>query len=186
MAIFFTSDTHFNHKNIITFVNRPFETVEQMNHYLIKIWNDTVSKHDIIYHLGDFGFGSEDELENIISQLNGKIILVKGNHDNNRVFRKLKEKELLYEYHEMGLRIRHNKHKLYLTHYPLVISEKPKQWSIHGHVHGQESPYKNHLNVCLDSYDLKDRKPFGKPIGMDELMNMIEQKKKRWFHQEVK
>lgn len=54
MNIFFTSDTHFGHNNIIKLSNRPFSSVEEMNEGLIERWNDVVGAEDIVYHLGDF------------------------------------------------------------------------------------------------------------------------------------
>ena len=89
MGIFFTSDTHFNHKNIIKYepVSRPFVTVEQMNQEIINRWNSVVSNDDIVVHLGDFFMGALDaeEMARIMRQLKCKnIILVKGNHDSKR------------------------------------------------------------------------------------------------------
>lgn len=52
-----------------------------MNETMIKNWNSVVKKDDIVWHLGDFGMGSQEEIRNIVSRLNGKIYLIKGNHD---------------------------------------------------------------------------------------------------------
>ena len=88
MAIFFTSDTHFFHKNIITYCDRPFRTadgqpdVRAMNEGLVKAWNSCVGKDDVVYHLGDFGFGAPAKLLEARKQLNGKVILIRGNHDS--------------------------------------------------------------------------------------------------------
>jgi len=82
MKILVISNTHFNHKNIINYSNRPFKTVEKMNEILIKNWNAKVRKEDIVIHLGDFALGNEEEIRNIKNELNGTIILLKGNHDN--------------------------------------------------------------------------------------------------------
>ncbi len=80
--IYFVSDTHFNHKNIIDYCNRPFNSVDEMNNVLIQNWNATVSNNDIIYHLGDFALGRKDTIMEITSNLNGKKYLIRGNHDN--------------------------------------------------------------------------------------------------------
>ena len=81
MTVFFTSDTHFNHNNILTYCPRPWATVEEMNEGLIENWNHTVGPGDTVYHLGDFAMGDRTMVPNILSRLNGHIILVRGNHD---------------------------------------------------------------------------------------------------------
>ena len=53
---FFTSDTHFGHKNIIRFCKRPFETVDIMDPKLVDAWNSVVKKNSVVFHLGDFTF----------------------------------------------------------------------------------------------------------------------------------
>ena len=63
-GVFFTSDTHFNHTNIIRFCSRPFKDVEHMNETLIANWNRVVGPDNIVFHLGDFCLGgSAEELE---------------------------------------------------------------------------------------------------------------------------
>ena len=80
--LFFTSDLHFYHKNIIDFCSRPFENIEHMNAMLIKNWNSVVQPDDDVIIAGDFMFSSNLEyLENILNQLNGTKWLVLGNHD---------------------------------------------------------------------------------------------------------
>ena len=80
--IFFTADTHFNHKNIIRYLNRPFVDVNHMDDVIIKNWNNVVPKDGIVYHLGDFGFmRSDDDIQGYLSRLNGEIRLILGNHD---------------------------------------------------------------------------------------------------------
>ena len=77
---YFTSDTHFGHANIIKFCNRPFKNVEEMNQKLIENWNSVVGPNDLVFHLGDFAFGGQPLWRYIREQLNGNIILIKGNH----------------------------------------------------------------------------------------------------------
>ena len=79
--IFFTSDTHFWHDNIIKFCNRPFNSIEEMNDTIIENWNKVVGKNDIVFHLGDFCFCGSDKFKDIIERLNGYIYLILGNHD---------------------------------------------------------------------------------------------------------
>lgn len=77
----FTSDTHFGHKNILEYEKevRPFSSVEEMNECLIERWNMVVRKNDVVYHLGDFAFGRHNI--KIAERLLGKKKLIMGNHD---------------------------------------------------------------------------------------------------------
>lgn len=70
--IYFISDTHFNHKNIIKYCNRPFKDVEEMNKVLIENWNNTITDFNTIFHLGDVALTNESEMKEIISKLKGK------------------------------------------------------------------------------------------------------------------
>lgn len=82
--IYFTSDLHLGHKNIIKLIDRPFANVEEMNEVFIHHWNQKIQNNDTVYILGDFTFKmSVLEAHNIIKQLHGHKILIKGNHDKN-------------------------------------------------------------------------------------------------------
>lgn len=85
--IFFTSDTHFGHKNVINFCGRPFRDVKEMNERLIKNWNDRVGVQDMVFHCGDvLWFNSRHETKKIMDRLNGTIYIVLGNHDTRKQF----------------------------------------------------------------------------------------------------
>src|SRR5687767_6005129 len=87
MNTFFTSDTHWGHKNIIKFCSRPYASVEEMDEAMITNWNDRVRPGDTVYHLGDFTFyRREDQQRRIIDSLNGNIKLILGNHDDDLVY----------------------------------------------------------------------------------------------------
>lgn len=81
-AVFFTSDLHFGHENVLAFDNRPFSSVEKMNEELIARWNAKVRPGDIVYVLGDMIWKTEHcTAAELIKKLNGTKILIKGNHD---------------------------------------------------------------------------------------------------------
>ncbi len=88
MATFLTSDTHFGHKNIIDYCDRPYTTLDghpdvwAMNRDLIARWNAVVGVDDEVLHLGDFAMGNKNDWAQIRLSLNGSIVLIKGNHDN--------------------------------------------------------------------------------------------------------
>ena len=66
--VYFTSDTHFNHANIIGFCSRPFKNVNEMNETLIANWNRVVGVDDIVFHLGDFCLGGSAEWTNVLNR----------------------------------------------------------------------------------------------------------------------
>jgi len=78
---FFTADEHYYHANIIKYCNRPFTSVEEMNEILIQNHNEVVKNGDIVVHAGDFSFANKNKTEEIIKQLNGIHIFLKGDHD---------------------------------------------------------------------------------------------------------
>ena len=80
--IYFTSDTHFGHANIIKHCHRPFSSVGEMDDAIIANWNKKVGPKDIVYHLGDFALvKSAGDLYKYVGRLNGHINLICGNHD---------------------------------------------------------------------------------------------------------
>lgn len=79
--IWLIGDTHFNHKKVIEYCNRPFRSVEEMNETLIKNWNGCVGKQDIVYMMGDFALCGKDKIIEIGQQLKGRKIIILGNHD---------------------------------------------------------------------------------------------------------
>ena len=88
MTRFFTSDHHFGHTNILKYEDGlrrnanggRFQTVEDMDPYLVDQWNATVSPDDTVYHLGDISY-KYATIEQVLPFLNGKIYLIVGNHD---------------------------------------------------------------------------------------------------------
>lgn len=80
-AIFFTSDLHLGHKNVLTFDNRPFKSLEEMQEGLIKRFNNTVPENGITYFLGDIGLGNSEYITDFLNRTNGTKVLILGNHD---------------------------------------------------------------------------------------------------------
>lgn len=81
MKTFFTSDTHYGHGNIIGYCNRPFASRGDMNDRMIEAHNAVVGPEDWVIHVGDFCFGSADYVREVAQRLNGRFILILGNHD---------------------------------------------------------------------------------------------------------
>ena len=78
---FVTSDTHFSHARISELAGRPFTSVQEMDAEMIRRWNDTVGADDVVLHLGDVALGPIDQSIPLTAQLNGRRLLVPGNHD---------------------------------------------------------------------------------------------------------
>lgn len=132
MTTWFISDTHFNHKNIIAYQNRPFASVQEMNTTMIENWNRTVSRKDEVFFLGDLSFKqNKDALRELIASLNGYKILLIGNHDRRyspEVWMELGFDEV-YKYPIIY------KDFFILSHKPLYINENMPYRCIHGHLH---------------------------------------------------
>lgn len=104
MKTWFTSDTHLGHYNIITYCNRPFDTLEQMDETIIRNWNSRVSPTDTVYFLGDFCFrntnlrgeGIRTQASTWRKKLNGDIVFIKGNHDKNNCNFSMLSSAILY------------------------------------------------------------------------------------------
>ena len=133
MNYFFTADTHFGHQNIIKFCDRPYKTIEEMDAEIIRRWNSVVGKNDIIYHLGDFSYRSS-EFDKYFDQLNGKIIIILGNHD--KLARQNKHK--FYKAHEGFLETKIMELSFTLCHYAMRTWNKSHYGAYHlyGHSHG--------------------------------------------------
>ena len=133
--IFFISDLHFGHFNIIRYDNRPFKTVEEMDNALIENWNNVVSNGDTVYILGDISWHSEEKTIEIFNKLNGDKVLIKGNHDfvkkNSDLAKCFTSVE---DYCELYL---DKKNKVVMSHYPMPFWNGQFRDAVHlyGHVH---------------------------------------------------
>lgn len=128
--IWFTSDLHLGHTNAINLCQRPFETVDEMNRTLIRNYNSRVAKNDTVYILGDLSFRIPvEEANELIRQLKGKKILLRGNHDKQydpNLF------EAIYDFFELK---GYYKYPIALMHYPMLEWPKSRHGSLHLHGH---------------------------------------------------
>jgi calcineurin-like phosphoesterase family protein len=153
--IWLVSDTHFHHKNILTFTDdngdliRPgFSCVEEMDEHMLEKWNSVVKQGDIVYHLGDVMMGDKDHFKKFWARLNGSKRLIVGNHDdikflaNGSFFAKIKMWRVFKEF------------GLVLTHVPIHKSEMGHDLvNVHGHIHQNKSPTPWHYNVSVEALD---------------------------------
>ncbi len=141
--VFFTSDLHFGHENVIGFDKRPFATVEEMDTELIRRWNAKVGKGDLVYVLGDMIWKTRNgDAEQLIKSLNGQIILIKGNHD--RFLHNAKAKNALAgvkDYDDICVKLEDgSSRRVILCHYfiPFYIGYRHQGIHLHGHSHNSE------------------------------------------------
>lgn len=166
MKTFLTADLHFDHQNIIKYCNRPFDNVFRMEEALIEGWNSVVRPQDIVYNLGDLSMKSAKHLEwyqNILRKLNGRHVLVLGNHDYLKPF----------QYLECGIESVHTSliiDNIFLAHDPALATAIPKDMRMFcGHVHDtfRKLNYtKNVLNVGVDIWNYK-------PIEWDQAIEWL-------------
>lgn len=134
-GLFFTSDTHFNHANILRFCNRPWESIEEHDQTLIENWNSVVSPDDTVFHLGDFVFGGFPKWKEIVEQLNGHIYLIRGNHDDKQMTAGI---QTLFEDCLYQARILVDGKTVYLNHFPFLCFG-----------HGDPKIYKDSYSIQL-------------------------------------
>ncbi len=183
-GVFFTSDLHFRHGNIIKYCNRPFETVQEQTEKLIENWNKTVPDTAIVFILGDFAFASKNQQRTILQKLTGKKYLVLGNHDQN-----IPEEEFegIYDLVEVSIKVGENWETFILSHRPLLCWEGSEKGYKHlfGHVHScgtrEETcengdaelvkllSYRPMYDVGVDNNDYK-------PISVEEVLEQIKNK----------
>ena len=158
--VWFTADTHFGHKNIIRFCQRPFVDVEEMNRVMVENWNSIVGEDDLVFHLGDFSVDGAAEWTSLLDNLNGRIILILGNHDMNNVSQGFMHRFLDVK---MQMLISIGKQRIYLNHYPFLCygGAYRSTWQLFGHVH--TSPYR----TGLDSSRLDFLFPTQYDVGVD-------------------
>lgn len=163
--VFFISDTHFNHKAIIGFSNRPFADVAEMNDAMALAWNAVVGPKDVVWHLGDVAkFGSDEETARYLRKLNGTKYLILGNHDNSDWgfgTKSIKEFVWVGHYAELQLLSEGTEYgsfevnNLVLTHYPLASwngSFSNESCNLHGHCHGTMPPIKRRVDIGVDGH----------------------------------
>lgn len=112
---FYISDLHIGHENILSIDERPFENLEEMNNTIRENWNSTVSSDDTVYVLGDIAFKGFDFVS-YYNSLNGRKILITGNHDLSLNREDLKK---VFDRIAPMMSIRDGEKRVQLCHYPI-------------------------------------------------------------------
>lgn len=180
--IFFSSDHHFFHKNVIEYTNRPFSSVEEMNESMIERHNKVVTPQDIVYFIGDFAFTSdENAVVNILRRLNGEKHFVVGNHDKIMFKENIRKQFNSFstsahkEIYVSDLEARGSKRSITLCHYAMRVWNKSHHGAYHlyGHSHGSlpDDPNSLSFDVGVDSWDYT-------PISYEQVKEVMS--KKTW------
>lgn len=182
----FSSDLHLDHSNVIRYNKRPWlregdlkpdgtwinrgvaeDRKNEMNEALIANWNSRVETKDTIYCLGDIAFvNTEERLRELIGRLNGKIHLIRGNHDNRKIYYRCPD---LFESINELAEINWEKQKIVLCHYSMRTwnSSHHGSWMLYGHSHGMLPGYGKSFDVGVDSWNYF-------PVSFSEVKNRME------------
>lgn len=175
--VFFTSDLHFGHENLCKELRGM--SAEESNELIINNWNKVVTKRDLVYVLGDISMEKPDQIAQYISRLNGRIVVIGGNHDT---------RECCLTLNKLGIPVLGClKYKGFIcTHapvHPYEVERPHKQLfrgNIHGHIHCNEESDLGHLhynvNTELHNYT---------PILFDDLVADFQQKKLMYYTSEI-
>ncbi len=157
------ADTHFFHKNIRKYANRP------SNHFglMIANWNIYCQPEDNILHLGDFSLGKKDKIKELAKILNGNTYLINGNHDSRKTLHKLVG--FTYFERDQMLFKKFGKYLLIFSHVPVYKIKHPLTYNLHGHIHQNESPTENHINMCVEVRGYR-------PWKLGDILKEIEEK----------
>ena len=188
MNVFFTSDLHIGHGNILRFDKRPFKTVEENDEELIKRWNNKVKPGDLVYVLGDLIWHTRNESAvDILSKLNGQIILIKGNHDkwlhNGAAKRKL---AAIKDYDDIRVTLKDGTQKrCVISHYPIHFYNGHYHGAImlYGHVHTTKeadmtveyAKWLNDHDCPVEMYNVGCMLWNYEPVTLDEILEKTKQ-----------
>lgn len=184
--IYFSSDHHFDHANIIKYCNRPFSSLREMNETMVRKWNEVITDEDEIYYLGDFSM-SFRAAEYYTPQLRGKKYLIPGNHDACHPVHK-KSYKMYWKYDKLGWEVLIPKVDFVipdlipypgwlLCHFPYKNADyederyrelRPDPQNrvlLHGHVHEKWKVKGKAINVGVDQWDFY-------PVCINELLNL--------------
>lgn len=186
MTVWFTSDQHFGHANIIRYCDRPFADVEEMNESMIARWNDVVSPADTVWMLGDVAMGPIDESLALIGRLPGRKLLLAGNHDrcwagHDRPIDSWTARYLdagFDEIHQGQIGLELAGMPVLACHFPYrgdshdddrFVPHRPVDhgdWLLHGHVHERWRQHDRMINVGVDVWDFA-------PVSDGEIARLI-------------
>lgn len=159
---YFTADEHYGHNKIIEYCNRPFDSIKEMDRYMIEQHNKVVTSHDTTVHIGDFCLASRkynDVLSGYVQRLKGNHIFIPGSHDywmkggpkRNSIWQKMI-----------------NKQKIVCCHYSMNVwpASHYGAWHLFGHSHGKREGVGKSFDVGVDAHEFR-------PWSFDEIQEKM-------------
>ncbi len=158
MANYYAADFHIGHINSISFNNRPFNDIEEMEESIIKNWNNKVTEEDDIWILGDMAYRYKGDFSEVLVKLKGKKHLIVGNHDTKIL--KNEKVRAMFESIDVYKEIVDNGRMVVLFHYPILEWNRFYRDSIHiyGHIHN---------NTDMDTYQIMKNRKNAYNAGVD-------------------
>ena len=180
--IYMASDLHFGHDRDFIYGPRGFNSIEEHDRAIIKNWNEIITPNDTVYVLGDLMLGDNTKGMNKISQLNGIINIVIGNHDTDSRLELYSDFGKNIAQIEYAYRLKYNKYSFFLTHYPTLTANiddgktlKRKVINICGHIHTKDK-FIDWDKGCIYHAELDATNM--RPISIEEIIKDIEKKEK--------
>ena len=176
MSIWVTSDTHFGHDRDFVYGPRGFESISEHDKKIIENWNEVIQPDDVVYHLGDVMLNDNEYGMKCLSQLNGHIRIIRGNHDTPT---RLALYETLPNVEVLGWAesIKFNHYNLYLSHHPTITSNldfdkplKARLINICGHCH-TSNPFEDMSNGII--YHVEMDAHYCTPIKLEDAIEEI-------------
>lgn len=177
--IFVTSDLHFGHDRQFIWGARGFNSIDEMNEALVERWNKIVTDEDHVYVLGDLMLGDNEKGIDCLTQLNGILHIVLGNHDTSnrqKIYREIPQVDEI----AWAIMLPYQKYHFFMTHFPCMTGNLEKEslkqmtLNLYGHTHQKDNffedrPYMYHVGV--DSHN-------GVPVLLDDIIQEMKDKVK--------
>lgn len=160
--LFFISDLHLGHNTLIKIGKRPFANVDEMDATILKNWNDKVPKNSNVFVAGDLSFHKPERTLELVSQLNGRLHLILGNHDRGYL-KFLAESKLFHSIQSDAFikvpdsDVVRGYQYIHLYHFPVLVWDKAHygSWMLHGHSHGnlKIDPHAQRLDCSVECWN---------------------------------
>ena len=151
MKYLVTADEHYGHENVINYSVRPYKNADEMNQSLIDNANSITNDNDITFHVGDVSINKSNEyIIDILNQIKGKHILIKGSHDRWEPEKYDSNKKINFVGHIFEKKV--GKNYFVFCHYPMRSWPRSHYNSIllYGHSHGNMIDFGNSMDVGVD------------------------------------